>query len=601
MYSQKDRLIRIHTQLGDTGLLLERFSGSEAISQPFEFLVEMVSENASIDLKALLRTPAVITIVTRKGPERKIHGRFSRLVQMGRGQEGMTVYHGTIVPWFWFLTLRQDCRIFQNQSVPDIVKEIFKQNGYADYNISLSGSHPPREYCVQYRESDFNFVTRLLEEEGIFYYFDHTDRKHTMMIADRSQGLTPCPADPEASYDEGIAAGSEAEAVSTLVREEKVHTNQIALTDYDFEKPSTDLTVSVPGDAADEVFDYPGKYMKTNVGEAIARIRLEEQEVQAKIVMGSSQCRGFQAGHRFKLKDHFRADTNGDYTLVAVHHQAGDIDYGSGSDKGFQYHNTFEAIPQAVPYRPPRRARKPVVQGSQTAVIVTSGGDDFLLDKYGRVKVHFYWDRHGFSNDTSSCWVRVSQSWAGKNWGWITNPRLDHEVIVDFLEGDPDRPIITGRVYNGEQMPPYPLPDKAKQSGFKSHSSMYGATSDTNEIRFDDEKGNEMFTIHAQKDMETTVEHDKKITVIGKHDETVKEDTTIEVSQGNYSLTLNQGNMSVSISSGKSTHDAAQSIELTCGGSSIKLDPSSITLSAPMIKINGSGMVTIKGGMVMIN
>ncbi|HEY3454337.1 MAG TPA: type VI secretion system tip protein VgrG [Bryobacteraceae bacterium] len=631
-YSQADRPIRIKTTLGATELLLESFSGSESISDPFQFRVSMVSENAAIDLRGLLRTPVTVYLRLNDGSERYFHGIFQHLIQREIAKDGLVSYEGSIVPMLWFLGLNSDCRIFQNKSVPDIVEQLLKENGVTDFRFATNGTYSPREYCVQYRETHLNFISRLLEEEGIFYYFEYEENKHTVVFSDKSGTLKTCPHQEKAKYS-AMAEDSDNDAVSGLDFEEQVMTGKVTLADYNFETPSNDLRVSISGANNFEHADYPGIYGTRNEGDRYARVRLEEFEARRSLVRGRGNCRAFSPGYRFTLEDHYRADMNKGYVLTSVSHTASDTSYRAGRSGEFSYRNSFEAIPQATPFRPIRRARKPIVQGSQTAVVVGKQGEEIWVDKYGRVRVQFFWDRRGKKDENSSCWMRVSQIWAGKNWGWMTIPRIGQEVVVDFLEGDPDRPLIIGRVNNADQMPPYALPDKQTQSGIKSRSSKNGGTANFNEIRFEDQKGSEMVTIHAEKDMETTVEHDdtqtvqndRVITVSGKHTETITKDTAITIDQGNHSLTLNQGNKStrlkmgndaIKIDLGKSETEAMQSIELKVGQSSIKLDQMGVTIKGMTIKIegqiqvevkglmtqvNGDAMLTLKGGITMIN
>jgi type VI secretion system secreted protein VgrG len=631
-YSQADRPIRIKTALGETELLLESFSGSEAISEPFHFRVAMLSENGKIDLKSLLRTPATIYLRLTDGSERYFHGFFQNLIQREISKDSLVSYEGAIVPMLWFLGLNSDCRIFQNKSVPDIVEQLLKENGVTEFRFATSGTYSPREYCVQYRETHLNFMSRLLEEEGIFYYFEYAESKHTVVFSDKSGTLKACPDQQTAKYSV-MAEDSDRDAVLSLDFEEQVFTGKVTLADYNFETPNNDLRVSVSGDNEFEYADFPGIYGTRDEGDHYATVRLEELEAMQSVVRGSSTCRAFSPGYRFTLEDHYRADMNKGYVLTSIAHTATDASYRAARGGEFSYRNSFEAIPQATPYRPLRRARKPVVQGSQTAVVVGKQGEEIWVDKYGRVRVQFFWDRLGKKDENSSCWIRVSQIWAGKNWGWMTIPRIGQEVVVAFLEGDPDRPLIIGRVNNADQMPPYALPDKQTQSGIKSRSSKDGGTGNFNEIRFEDQKGSEMFTVHAEKDMETTVEHDdtqtiqndRMITVSGKHTETITKDTAITIDQGNHSLTLNQGNKSTQlkmgneatkIDLGKSEKEAMQSIELKVGQSSIKIDQMGVTIKGMTIKIegqiqvevkglmtqvNGDAMLTLKGGITMIN
>ena len=342
--------------------------------------------------------------------------------------------------------------------------------------------------------------------------------------------------------------------ITVCQMDQELRPGRYALTDYNFETPSTSLAanvdsvVDVGGNARFEVYDYPGEYEKKPQGEDLVKLRIQEEEATHFVLSGASTCRAFSSGYRFDLQDHYRRDLNQAYLLLEVHHSASAGEYyssGGTSTVGETYVNSFTASPHSVPYRAPRITRKPIVQGTQTAVVVGPAGEEIYTDKYGRVKVQFHWDREGKRNENSSCWIRVSQPWAGKNWGSVANPRIGQEVIVDFLEGDPDRPIITGRVYNAEQMPPYALPANQTQTGTKSRSSKGGGGANFNEIRMEDKKGSEELYIHAEKDENHIVENDQSINVGHDKTESVGHDETItigndrtETVSGNETLTV---------------------------------------------------------------
>ena len=629
-YSEENRLIKIDTVLSETELFLERFSGGEEMSKPFEFHVTLLSTDFDINLKNLLRTRATVTIALSDETERTLNGMFSSIRQKGLTEQDFVYYEAVLVPQIWFLSLDSNCRIFQTMSVPDIVEQILKENSIQDYQFRSPlreySRYPKRDYTVQYRESSLNFISRLLEEEGIFYYFDHTDSKHTIVFGDNSPGLAACPGQPSAFYSfskTGWVKNME-DAVIGLERIEEAYTGKLMLTDYNFETPSTNLKAQV-GSENEQDYDYPGKYADQDEGSRYAGIRIDERELDQFVVQGMSRCRCFRPGYYFKLQDHFRKDTNQDYFLTSVSHEIVDTTYRGGDDVVTDYRNYFTAIPKATRYRPPRRTRKPVVQGSQTAVVVGKAGEEIWVDNYGRVKVQFFWDQLGQKNEMSSCWVRVSQIWAGKAWGWITIPRIGQEVIVDFLEGDPDRPIITGRVYNADQTVPYSLPANQTQSGIKTRSSKGGGSDNYNEIRFEDKIGNELVNVQAEKDMNTliknndtqTVQNNRTIGVDGTHTETIQKDTTIEITEGNLSVTLDKGNetrmltmgnQSITLSTGNQTTsvalgsistEAMQSISLTVGPSSIVISPEGVTISAPMVSITGETMVSVDADVML--
>ena len=486
-YSQANQPIRVDTVLEEDELLLAGFVGREAISQPFLLELDLRSENSAIDPGDLLRTPVSIGIQMQDGEVRRIHGLVRSFGFRGR-RGPLVAYRAQVVPWLWFLSLSRDSRIFQNKSVPQIVEEVFDGHGFSDFSFRLTQDYEGREYCVQYRETDLNFVSRLLEEEGIFYFFEHSEERHTLVLTDHAQGEA-CDGPEELRIFEGSRPGMD--VLTELSQDLSVHTGVVSLADYDYLKPSLELRSSLGDDAPDELYDYHhSQFTELAEGDRYARLALEREESVRHMVQGRGTCRGFQTGRKFRLDDHFRSDANQEYLLLEVRHRSRSGSFVSGGDQDeLDYQNDFTAVPHGTPYRPPRRTRKPVVSGSQTARVVGPSGEKIWVDEYGRVKVHFFWDRLGAENESSSCWVRVSQNWAGNRWGGMFIPHVGHEVVVDFLDGDPDRPLITGRVYNQEQMPPQPLPDNHHKSIIEDD---YG-----NEIVLDATPGNEHIRIFS--------------------------------------------------------------------------------------------------------
>ncbi len=524
-YTQDTRLIGITTPLGKDVLLLRGFSGRESMSQLSAFDLDLLSKDPEIKFEDIIGKRVTLRVTLSQDKERYFNGFISRFVQTG-AQTGMANYRATMVPWLWFLTKTTDCRIFQNKTIPDIVQQIFKEYGFTDVKAKLQGTYEPRDYCVQYRETDYNFVARLMEQYGIFYFFEHEKEKHTLVLTDNPDAHQPCPEQPKAKWNPQGSKSLTEDVVTTLEVEKIFRPGKYSLTDYNFETPSTsllseiDTTITVGGNTKYEVYDYPGEYEKKAQGKTLVKLRMEEQEVKHLSVTGTSSCRAFATGYRFDFEDYSRADLNQAYVLTAVSHSAtvGDTyTTGKSSDGSSAYTNAFVCIPHKVPFRPPQITPKPIVQGPQTAVIVGPSGEEIYSDKYGRVKAQFHWDREGKKDENSSCWMRTSQNWAGKQWGGVFIPRIGQEVIVEFLEGDPDRPIITGRIYNAEQMPPYALPANQTQSGVKSNSSKGGGGS--NEWRFEDKKGSEEIYLHGQKDWNIVIENDKSQSI--GHDESL--------------------------------------------------------------------------------
>jgi type VI secretion system secreted protein VgrG len=666
---QQDRLVSISTPLGKDVLLVESLEGTEAVSALFRFQLVLVSEKRDIALSALVGQRVTLDLELPGKKHRFVNGFVSRFSQ-GDVDSRVSHYYAEVVPWLWFLTRTTDCRIFQKKNVPDIIKQIFKDLGFTDFKLQLQGSFEPREYCVQYRETDFNFVSRLMEEEGIFYFHEHADGKHTLILGNDPGVHQPCPNQAQARYGYMIGGVQDKDMITRLHIEQELRPGKVTLNDYYFETPSNDLKVSAPsavsvgGNGKFEIYDYPGYFAKRfdgddkagkvrPDGERTTKLGMQGEEAFHKILNGAGSCRAFTPGYKFELTEHRRADLNGPYVLVEVSHTATN---NLGSSEGATYDNTFTAIPAAVPFRPARVTPKPLVHGSQTAVVVGLKGEEIDTDKYGRVKVQFHWDREGKKDQNSSCWVRVGTPWAGKQWGMIHIPRIGQEVIVDFLEGDPDQPLVIGSVYNAEQMPPYELPDKKTQSGVKSRSSLKGTDANFNEIRFEDKKGGEQLFIHAEKNQDIEVEHDEThwvghdrtktidhdetthvkhdrtetvdnnetITIHGQRTETVDKDETITI-HGNRTesvdkdetITINQNrqeevkkNESVSVGENRSvsvgkndaltvgkvlTISAGDQITLTTGQASITMKKDgTIIIKGKDVTIDGSGKINAK-------
>jgi len=517
-HTQEHRLISFTSPLGKDALLLQSFSGHEALSQPFHFSADLLSENHAISFKDIVGKQVTLQIHHTGDDKRYWNGFVSRFACVG-GDNRFSYYHAEIVPWLWFLTRTADCQIFQQKTIPEIVKKVFQDHGFQDFQDRTQGSYPQREYVVQYRETAFNFVSRLMEEYGIFYFFEHDQNTHKLIFADKPQVHKNCPAQHKVrfNYTPGSTFLKE-DIVGSWGAEQELRPGKYALTDYNFQTPNSSLMANVQtvaeigGNTKYEIYDYPGIHINKSEGDTVTKLRMEEEEAAHHLVTGSGNCRSFAPGYKFHLDEHSRRDQNGDYLLTEVTHSAsvGESYSGSGGGSEETYTNHFTCIPFSVPFRPQRLTPKPIVQGPQTAVVVGPAGEEIYPDKYGRVKVQFFWDRLGKKNENSSCWVRVSQPWAGKNWGAVSIPRIGQEVIVDFLEGDPDRPIITGRVYNDDQMPTYPLPDHKTRTTFMSRSTKGGGSANYNELRFEDKKGSEQIFINAEKDMDHRVENDSR-------------------------------------------------------------------------------------------
>lgn len=493
--------------------MLRKVQGHEAVSELFAYQLEMDSENHRLDYAGILGRNVTVRVVMPGGETRYWNGCISRFCQAGVSKDGLAIYHAEMVPWLWFLTRRADCRIFQRKSVPDILTALFDGLGFPDYRLELSEDYPQREYCVQYRETDFNFVSRLLEEEGIFYYFSHENGRHTLVIADSRGRLGPWPGYAEVPFRGPGRSVSPGETVSAWNAEYCFVPGAYAQTDYNFQTPSTSLMTNaqiahLDRQARYEVYDYPGRYGDYDAGTRYSRVRMEELEWQHEVYRAISNARGIAPGCILKVTNHPRTPAATEFLVIAADYRIWPGVVAEGHHQDEEYVCEFRAIKADEPFRPPRRARKPLVEGPQTAIVVGPAGEEIYPDQYGRVIVQFHWDREGRGDENSSCWIRVAQVWAGRNWGAMFIPRIGQEVIVEFLEGDPDRPIITGRVYHAQNMPPYPLPDEKTKSTLKSLSSKGGGG--FNEVRFEDKKGQEQLFIHAEKDEDVRVKHDSR-------------------------------------------------------------------------------------------
>jgi type VI secretion system secreted protein VgrG len=508
----------------DEELRVLSFGVTEGISQLFSIDLEIVTENDALDFEQIIGQAGILTIQQYEEEEpRYFHGIISRLEQ---GTSGLrfTTYSATVVPKIWYLMHRHNCRIFQQMSVRDIVQKILSDFGLPgdEYQFVLQSDPPKREYCVQYRESEFDFISRLLEEEGIFYFFEHHNNKHILVMGDSTSAHKAIQGESQIIFHEPRPGQVADEPhIYTFNYTEEILSGKVTLKDYNFKKPALNLKGEKTGDKNTEleVYDYPGKFDEPGRGNNLAKVRLEEYQTVKKEGSGATTCTHFAAGFFFTMEEYPRDDFNKKY-LITQHQISGSqpqVLEETAGEGGSRFSSSFECIPFEVPYRPDRVTPKPVVEGSQTAIVVGPQGEEIYTNEHGQVKVQFHWDREGQMDEKSSCWIRVSQLWAGRSWGAMYIPRIGQEVIVDFLEGDPDRPIITGRVYHGTNKPPYPLPAEKTKSTIKSDSSKGGGGS--NEFRFEDKKGQEEVYLHGQKDWNILIENDKGQTV--GHDETL--------------------------------------------------------------------------------
>jgi type VI secretion system secreted protein VgrG len=638
---------------------LTAFSGREALSSIFEFKLELfVVGEETIDPAKLLGAKVKFWWGTTDGsPEFERVGYLRRLVAVGTQHTAQQPYVADIVPKLWFSTLNSRNRMFENMTATDIVAKVVKE-----YGLSLKGANASfkREFCLQYGETDFSFISRLLEEEGLCFHFEN--KSDALIISDglNAGSATKCKT--------GMDVGS----FYTWEHQYNYITGVTTLVDFDFEQPSSQLksevktVVKLPDIQSHEQLEFPGGFTQKNRGDSLAKLRMEEEEADYSIARGAGEEPSFYAGGAFSCKGSgVGADGATNFLVTAISHNCRTENYASGGGADI-YRNEFTCIPEKVKFRPPRRTPRPRIDGLQTGIVVVA---EDKMDKYGRIRVKFNWAAANQSEgESESCWVRVAQTMAGKKWGTLFIPRVGQEVVISFLDGDPDRPLVIGAVYNGDALPPYELPGAWTQSGIKTQSQEGGAN-DFNELRFDDKKDAEEIYIQAQKDFRRLVKKgdDELIIEKGKRAKTLKEGDestilekgkrSVELKKGDDSLLLSEGNLSVEASKGNITNklgsgkyqvDAKQGVELkggsneakvtpsaiemTVGGNSIKMDNSGIELKvgansvkiemagitvkgvqvkiegqasaevkAPMTSVKGDGMLTIKGGMTMIN
>ncbi|MBR9981152.1 MAG: type VI secretion system tip protein VgrG [Desulfatitalea sp.] len=563
------------------------FTIEEQLSTPFQADLTLACEE-EVPFEDIIGTNGLLTIDSDDG-ERHLHGIVNRFIHTGIAGRFL-LYSARIVPQMWLLSLEQDCRIFQDKTTPDIVKQILEEAGITSdlFDFRLQGQYPAATYCVQYRETDLEFVSRLLAREGIFYFFEHSEDKHLLVFGDGPVNYQPIAGENQVPLNPASGKVAEEEAVITFQVQQQIRSGKYTLRDFNFERPSLDLTAEQTDSDNEtlEIYDYPGAYATTEAGRKQAQVRLLQGTLFKEQAEGVGVVPRFVPGFTFALTAHPIDRFNGEYLLTEVRHQGAQpqvLAEKSAVEGGTRYENRFEAVPASVTVQARRTAPKPVVEGVQTAIVVGPPGEEIYTDAHGRVKVQFHWDRQGQRNEHSSCWIRVSQAWAGAGWGAMFIPRIGHEVIVDFIEGDPDRPIITGRVYHGTNIPPYSLPDEKTKSTLLSNSSQGGDGS--NEIRFEDKKGSEEIYLHGQKDWTIAIENDKNQEIgndetlmvgndrtknVGNNQkETVGSDKTIQVG-GNHKEEIGAG-QTISVSSNRNVKVGASDVLNVGGGRTVKV------------------------------
>jgi type VI secretion system secreted protein VgrG len=611
-------------------LVFDGMTATEELGRPFLIELDLSSGKARGNIESTLGSSVTVTMTDANSNKTYFNGILTRACFTGLNG-GVYRYHAELRPWIWLLTRTRDCKIFQNKSAWDIINEVFKDQGFSaieDKRQSQAGS-TVLEYCVQYRESAFDFVTRLMEQFGIYYYFEHKNGEHKLMLSD----------DPNSHSSIGKAlpfyfGQTEQRSVEDHVWEwtSDLHLRPGAHSyrDYNFTTPSADLTTKSlkPGDhqyGKFEIFDYPGLYDTVADGQKLADVRMQEYKARLQVFDGRSNARAIRAGVKLSLEKTADSALEQDYLVIrAVTNLT--MAEGASDTRGQlvdSHRVSFSAIPGTTPFRLEQITPRPMIRGPQTAKVVGASGDEITTDQYGRIKVQFNWDRLGTSDENSSCWIRVAQSSGGAGWGSIFIPRVGMEVVVAFLEGNPDKPLVTGVVYNATQTVPYALPDNKTRSTIKTNSSTGG--SGFNELRFEDKKDSEEVFFQAQKDYNKVVLNNETSTITKDSTTTIKEGNhSLTVSQGDQSTTVSQGNQTITVSQGNHKLDvtaggsktttgqamevtagtsikltASTSIELVVGGNSIKIDATGVTITATKISGNASAQMALAGGTMM--
>jgi type VI secretion system secreted protein VgrG len=604
--SQDSRIAKFSTPLGTDVLLLERFECREGLSELFEFQIDCLSDardgKKPVNFDGAIGGNCCVSIKNYDGSERHFNGVLTET--QWRGVQ-LTEYTYSLVlrPWLWMLSRVSDCFIFAEKSIPDIIKEIFKKPCYpfADFEESLSGSYPVLEYCVQYRETDLQFVSRLMEEAGIYYFFEHSESGHKLMLEDASRTHKPKQGGERLMFrPSGRMAQRPEEYLHTWFAGRRFASGKFALNDYDYLKPSASLLSEKEGggsyrNANLERYDYPGRFEEKNVGTAYAGFRLEAEQAVDKRCRAIGDAASCCPGAYMKLVEHPDDDQNREYSIVRADHSFSTNYYRSqsGADTEEIYSGHYEFLPKDIPFRAPQLTPKPVIPGLQTAKVVYEGKEkkEIDVDDLGRILVQFHWDRE----KKNSRRVRIAQIWSGKAWGGIVIPRVGMEAVVEFVEGDPDRPLVTGTVYNADNVVPYSLPGEKTVAGVKSNSSEGG--NGYNELVFDDKKGEELIRLHGQKNMDGTIENNETRWIGNDESREIGNNVTVKVGSNRTESIGNTWKV-----------DAGMKIEFIVGESKITMTPLSIVIESPTITVQGKTItvkadvvLTLKGGFVLIN
>jgi len=604
---------------------LVRMEGRERLSGSFFFRIETVAEYPDIELTPMLGQAGLITLIDQTNEEseqlRYIHGIVTS-VELGDCALDQTTYYFEIEPKTALLDMRAGCRIFQQQDLQQIISTLLDEAGFSsdEYRFSLQESHPPRDYCVQYNETELAFIQRLLEEEGVHYYFEHQESVHCIVFSDTSSIHPTIEGNPVIPYFHDGQGAVREQHIHRFDYSEEVVSGQSRIRDYDFTRPRLKLESSQQAqlDQALEIYNYPGRFEHSDVGDQFAKVILESVNCQRIQTIAESDVNRMTPGATYRLKEHDRSALNDEYYITQVEHKCSQpqvLEQGATTE-GSEYSNRVTAIPFVVPYRAPLTTPTPKIWGCQTALVCGPEGEEIYTDQHGRIKVQFHWDRIGQRDEQSSCWIRVSQLSAGKQYGSMFIPRIGEEVVVHFLEANPDRPMVTGRLYHGLNRAPYPLPGNKTKSTIKTNSSKGGGG--FNEIRIEDKKGAEQLFTHAEKDLEQMTHHDHKEWVGNEHHRILEANEYREIRgdehvktqgryrhqvQGDLHLTIGQDHQ-INVSSNqylyagdqlhftsgvKQAMEAGVQIAFKAGGSFVKIDPGGVSFQGAQTKLNAGG------------
>ena len=595
VYTQDKRIGQFDTPLGKDKLVLRRFDGTEGMNELFEFRIEAIATESQIDFDKIIGKNCTLTMRTIDGGEREFDGILTEVQLLGGNTEGL-IYRLALRPWLWLLSKRIDTRIFHNQTAPEIISKVFSKgpaSAFAKFEMSLTKTYPEMEYTVHYRESDMGFVCRLMEQHGITFHFRHEKGSHTLILGDSKSSYKPIPGNKRAYIPVEARHRRQEEHLFHWTPERRFTSGNVTLNDYDFKRPTASLISEKTGTAKYahgnlEIYDYPGKFVQENDGKTYANVRLDMERAGDGHFLAAGDCVSCAPGHLMELDGHPQDDQNEQYlALRCIHSFVAEAYRSTRSGDNPSYHGNYEFARSDKPYAPPIVTEKPFVHGPHTATVIGEGEID--CDEHGRILVRYHWDRH----EDKSMRVRVGQVWASQKWGGMYIPRVGMEVIVDHLEGDPDKPIIVGCVYNGDNKPPYDLPGSKNIAGWKSNSTPGGGG--YNEFIMDDTKGNELVRMHAQYDLDSTVENDERRLVKNDRKTEVKHDETGKV--GNNRKVRVDVNETLDVGQ-EILIEAGMKLTLKVGASTIVMDNMSITVTSPTVEVKASSMFKSQAGMI---